>query len=120
MEPPPSPPAPATGSHQRPRSKTCRLRAIRGVEMTGERATGQRPALPRLLFLSKVAAQLDVSIKTVHRAIKRGELPVHRIGRQDRVSDWDLAAYIALRRKSPGSGLRPLAATNALICLFSI
>jgi excisionase family DNA binding protein len=73
--------------------------------MTAETPTGQRADLPRLLSLTKVAAQLDVSTKTVRRAIKRGELPVHRIGRQARVSDWDLAAYIALRRKSPRPGL---------------
>lgn len=72
--------------------------------MTAGTPTGQRPALPQLLSLDKVADHLDVSVKTVRRAIKRGELPVHRIGGQDRVSDWDLAAYIALRRKGPGSG----------------
>jgi len=60
---------------------------------------GPRSAGPRLFSISKVAIQLDVSEKTVRREIKRGELPLHRIGRQVRISEWDLAAYIARRRR---------------------
>ena len=66
--------------------------------MTSDTKTGGRSAVPRLFSIAKVAAQLDISVKTVRREIQRGELPVHRIGGQVRISEWDLAAYIAHRR----------------------
>jgi excisionase family DNA binding protein len=42
-----------------------------------------------------VAEQLDVSEKTVRRLIASGELACHRVGRQIRISDADLATFIA-------------------------
>lgn len=72
--------------------------------MTTEKSSGSRPGLPRLFSLGKVAAQLDVSVKTVRRIIKRGELPVYRISGQDRISDLDLAAYLARQRGVSGLG----------------
>jgi excisionase family DNA binding protein len=56
-------------------------------------------ALPRLLSMAKVSTQLDVSQKTVRRWIERGELPVHRLGRQLRISETDLAAFVAKSRR---------------------
>jgi excisionase family DNA binding protein len=57
----------------------------------------QTPA-PRLMSVTAVALHLDVSGKTVRRLIDDGELPIHRIGRQVRISEPDLAAYIARSR----------------------
>ena len=54
----------------------------------------------RLCFYSvdDVAEQLGVSSKSVRRWIAAGELPVHRLGRQLRISEADLVAFIAQRR----------------------
>jgi excisionase family DNA binding protein len=43
--------------------------------------------LPHLLTIDGVAKLLAVSIKTTRRLIDRGDLPIHRIGRQIRVSE---------------------------------
>jgi excisionase family DNA binding protein len=57
---------------------------------------GPRPAvpLPTLHKISAIAAKLDVSTKTVRRWIESGTLPAHRLGRQIRVSDADLADFL--------------------------
>ena len=54
--------------------------------------------VPRLLSIATVALHLDVSQKTVRRPVDDGQLPVHRVGRQVRVSEADLAAFIARSR----------------------
>jgi excisionase family DNA binding protein len=53
-----------------------------------------------LLDIPAVAARLGVSSKTVRRHIDRGGIAVHHIGRLLRVSEEDLADFIAGRRKS--------------------
>jgi excisionase family DNA binding protein len=60
----------------------------------------QRLHLPRLFSVKAVAMQLAVSTKTVRRWIETGELPVHRLGRQLRVSETDLVVFIARSRSS--------------------
>jgi excisionase family DNA binding protein len=52
-----------------------------------------------LLDVDAVADRLDVSSKTVRRHIDRGDLAVHRIGRLLRVSEEDLANFVAGRRQ---------------------
>lgn len=54
----------------------------------------------KLLDLASVAARLGVSVKTVRRMVDRGDLPFHRFGRLLRVSDADIAEYIASHRRS--------------------
>lgn len=56
--------------------------------------------LPQLLCLKEVAARLGVSPKTVQRCVRRGELPVHRIGGQVRISESDLRGFVAQRREN--------------------
>ena len=67
------------------------------------RATPPRPAtaarLPCLLAVSEVAELLQVSSKTVRRWIARQELRTHRLGRQLRMAEEDLAAFLGQRRK---------------------
>ncbi|MCK5273632.1 MAG: helix-turn-helix domain-containing protein [Alphaproteobacteria bacterium] len=53
----------------------------------------------RLLTIKDVADILQVSDKTVRRWIDAGDLVAHRIGRQWRVSQGDLDAFIKLRRQ---------------------
>ena len=62
--------------------------------------SGASSTLPRLLSIETVAETLNVSTKTVRRWISQGELPVHRLGRQLRISEADLAVFIARSRTS--------------------
>lgn len=55
--------------------------------------------VPRLLKVTNVAERLAISSKTVRRAIAARELRVHQIGRQHRIAEDDLIAFIARRRK---------------------
>ena len=48
----------------------------------------------QLLTLQQVADRLQVSMSTVRRKVASGELPVVRIGRNQRVRPADLEAYI--------------------------
>ena len=65
--------------------------------------TTPRPAagarLPRMLTVADMAERLHVSTKTVRRWIERGELHVHRIGRQLRISEEDAATFIGKGRR---------------------
>jgi len=54
---------------------------------------------PRLLAVDDVAERLQLSSKTVRRSIDRGELAVHRLGHRLRISEADLAAFLAMRRE---------------------
>lgn len=55
--------------------------------------------VPTFYTISEVAEHLKVSPKTVRRWIDRGELAAHRFSRQIRVSETDMAAFIAAHRK---------------------
>jgi excisionase family DNA binding protein len=55
---------------------------------------------PLLFSIPEVAACLKVDPKTVRRWIDRGELPVHRLGRQIRISEPDLMAFVRARREA--------------------
>jgi excisionase family DNA binding protein len=54
----------------------------------------------RLLSVATVATYLDVSTKTVRRLIQDRKLPHHRVGRQIRISEADLAAFVARSRSA--------------------
>ena len=51
-----------------------------------------------LLSVTAVVQRLGVSEKTIRRLIARGALRVHRIGRQIRVSEADLAHFLEQHR----------------------
>jgi excisionase family DNA binding protein len=58
-----------------------------------------KPHHPQRFFSPDlVAEQLSVSTKTIRRWIDRGELRAHRLGRQIRISEDDLFAFLAGRR----------------------
>jgi len=57
-----------------------------------------QPVIPQMHAVDAVAQRLGVASKTVRRMIRRGELPVHCIGRLLRVSDDDLHEYLLKRR----------------------
>jgi excisionase family DNA binding protein len=54
--------------------------------------------IPRFSSIPEVAGVLGCCTKTVRRLISAGELPAHRFGRQLRVSEPDLLAFIARTR----------------------
>ena len=59
--------------------------------------------MPRLFSIAQVARYLGVSTKTVSRLIKDGQIPIHRIRGQVRISEADLAAYLGQSRVYPGA-----------------
>jgi excisionase family DNA binding protein len=54
-----------------------------------------------LLTAAEVADQLRVSTMTIYRLIRRGELPAVRVGRNYRVRERDLEAYLATQVVDP-------------------
>jgi putative molybdopterin biosynthesis protein len=58
-----------------------------------------------LLTIEEVKTRLGISDKTVRRLIKRGDMPVIRIGRQLRVSEADLQRFLNECRLRPNSSL---------------
>ncbi len=56
------------------------------------------PGPKHFYSLPEVANRYDVSVRTVRRWIKNGELVAHRIGRQLRISAEDLRTFEKLRR----------------------
>ncbi len=52
----------------------------------------------RLLTVADVAECLRVNAKTVRRWIATGELPAYKVGRQWRVAEEDLWAFLAKHR----------------------
>lgn len=52
----------------------------------------------RMLTIRDVAARLQVSDKTVSRWIQHGELTAYQLGRQWRIAEKDLEAFIRAAR----------------------
>ncbi len=57
------------------------------------------PILEPLLSITEVAKRLDVSSKTIRRLIETKSIVIHRIGRQIRISETDLAVYVRGQRE---------------------
>jgi excisionase family DNA binding protein len=53
------------------------------------------PMVTRLRTINETAQILNVSARTVRRLIQSGELPAHRIRGLLRISDADIAAFLA-------------------------
>ena len=62
--------------------------------------TTSEPSTPisPLLTIADVAERLRVNAKTVRRWIATGELPAYKVGRQWRVAEEDLSAFLAKHR----------------------
>jgi excisionase family DNA binding protein len=54
--------------------------------------------ITKLRTIGETAELLNVSTRTVRRAIESGALPVHRLGRSVRVAEADLAVFLAANR----------------------
>ncbi len=57
-----------------------------------------KPALTKLRTIDEVAELFNTSTRTVRRLIDSGALPVHRLGRSVRISDADIAVFLAASR----------------------
>jgi excisionase family DNA binding protein len=65
-----------------------------------QRSQTQQAIVPRLFSVADTARHLRVSAKTVRRWINEGNLPVHRLGRQIRIAEQDLVAFIRQCRQA--------------------
>jgi excisionase family DNA binding protein len=67
--------------------------------MTARTQTGWvgRRAGDRLLTVAEVAGTMRVSNMTVYRLIKNGDLPALRVGRNYRIRESDVDAYLSDR-----------------------
>ena len=67
-------------------------------------AFSQRSSEPQsFLTPQEVSDFLRVSVYTVRRWIKQGELPAYKVGRGWRISETDLSAWLFDQRPTPGS-----------------
>ena len=67
-----------------------------GAAMTLHRSAAG--AGPRFFTVAAVAALLAVSVRTVRRWIRRGDLVAHRFGTAVRIAESDLRAFVARQR----------------------
>jgi excisionase family DNA binding protein len=67
--------------------------------MSGRKRGGWvgRQAGDRLLTVAEVAATMRVSNMTVYRLIKNGDLPALRVGKNYRIRESDVDAYLSER-----------------------
>jgi excisionase family DNA binding protein len=56
---------------------------------------------PRLLTLTETAELMQVSKLTLHRMLRRNELPAFKVGRQWRVRESELTKWILGRENAP-------------------
>jgi excisionase family DNA binding protein len=78
-------------------SNPPRSSASKAPSRTADAATRGRP-LTRLRTIDETAELLNTSSRTVRRLIDSGALPVHRFGRLVRISDPDIATFLAANR----------------------
>jgi excisionase family DNA binding protein len=65
---------------------------------TATQVDGTHAAFPRLYSVADAARLLGCSEKSIRRIIKRGDIPIHRIGRQIKIAEPDLLDYLARNR----------------------
>ena len=54
--------------------------------------------ISKLRTIEETAELFSTSTRTVRRLITSGALPVHRLGRSVRISDADIAVFLAINR----------------------
>ena len=81
-------------------SSSARAGGKRPARTVAERpVVRRRDPCPALLTVDMTAERFVVSPRHVRRLIARGELPVHRIGNAIRISEDDIAHYLASTRQ---------------------
>jgi excisionase family DNA binding protein len=56
-------------------------------------------SVPELFTVDEIAERLHVHPQTVRAWIRRGQLGTHKVGRYDRISDDQLAAFLEAHRR---------------------
>ena len=77
-------------------SKSTLERCMEPTSIAG--STRRARPLGKLRTIPETAEILNVSTRTVQRLIASGALPVYRLGRSVRISDADIAAFLAANR----------------------
>lgn len=67
----------------------------------------ESPQYAALLTLTETAELMQVSKLTLHRMLRRNELPAFKIGRQWRVRESELTKWILGRENAPDIAQRP-------------
>ena len=67
--------------------------------MSADSKSAPPDRLPRLRTVQSTADYAQVSTKTVRRWLNAGVLPFHRLGRNIRIAEADLLAFLADRRQ---------------------
>ncbi len=57
------------------------------------------PTLPLFFTIRDIAERCRVSARTVQRWIRDGELTIHRLGRQIRISEQEFAHFLRRHRE---------------------
>jgi excisionase family DNA binding protein len=73
---------------------------IKELLMSIQHAPEKSPPSTALYTVAQIAERFQVSTKTVRRWIEAGDLIAHRFGRQLRISEPDLMAFIRMRREA--------------------
>ena len=81
--------------------KNAEAKGSHSKQVTGGYKRSQ-PATENYLTRNDIAERLQVSVKTVDRWIKSGELPASKLGGSVRVSESDLRVFIAKGRSDHG------------------
>lgn len=76
---------------------TSRLKASRSPD-PGPQATPPRP--PKLWSVQDAAAYCNVSVQTVRRLLKARRLKSYHAGRQIRIAEPDLLAYLSRKTRA--------------------
>lgn len=80
-------------------NRTSRLSQCPASKPAAHFTTGPRNRpLIKLLTIDEAAELFNASPRTVRRFIEAGALPVHRLGRLVRISEADIAAFLAAKR----------------------
>ena len=76
--------------------------AQRAASKGAAHVTGTTRVRPvtKLRTIDETAELFNTSTRTVRRLIESGALPVHRLGRSVRISDADIAAFLAASRSA--------------------
>jgi excisionase family DNA binding protein len=70
------------------------------LERSSPNSAGPAPSALRLLTLAEVHDLTGWSVSHLRRQIRLRKLPIHRAGRSIRVSETDLAAFLARTRRA--------------------
>ena len=69
--------------------------------------TAETRETPRMLTVREASRRLTISLTSTYQLIRSGKLPHYRIGAAIRISDTDIAAFLAQCRREPVTARTP-------------